>query len=517
MNRPDRPVTRPVHRRAALALLLAALAAASVLIGARLGAQSLWIDEAITLVPVTVAEGTADLIARVRRLDTQPPASHLLLYGVRDLLPRDEIGWRLPSLLAAEAGILLLALLAGRLLGPAGLLATGLCAQASPYLLFYATEARNYALWFFAIAAAAYAMTRAIEAIAARRPPGAIAFWAAAWTLANGLGLWTHLFHLFALLVQAVVLAGLAYALRPPSTFLRRTAAWAAASFTGAVALVLPWVMTVVRDFGVARGVGWTRPFTSAGFGYFPFSLVCGFSLGPDLRALHERPARELVAAHPLAVGAGAAALVVLAVGLWSVARGAGRDAIDALAPVLFLLAPAAGFLGPALYAFARDFPLVPRHLMFLWPLVPMLQGWLWTRRPRLRPALCGVVALQVFACGALLFDPAYAKDDERGAVRFAEAHSGSRPLILGDAAPLYAVRGTGLMKSITDPGGAAVTASDATDLWLVDNRRWEDPDGNIREKTARAAAALGLTEAGAYEQFRGLVLRHWRRDEGER
>ena len=507
---PEPGTPRPSHSTA-LAVLLAALGAATLLAGSRLRAQSLWIDEAITLVPVTAAEGPADLITRVRRIDTQPPASHLLLYAVRDLLPRDEVGWRLPSLLAAEAGILMLALLAGRLLGAAGLLAAGLCAQASPYLLFYATEARNYALWFLAVATAAYAMTRCLQAIAAHRPPGAIAGWAAAWALANGLGLWTHLFHLFALVVQGVVLAGLAYALHPPRPVVRRAAVWGAAAFASSLALILPWVLTVVRVLGVAKGVGWTRPLASAGLGYFPFALVFGFSFGPDLRELHVRPARALLAAHPLAIGLGALALVALLAGLRSVCL-RGKEAIDRVAPVLFLLAPAAGILGPVAYGFARDFPLVPRHLMFLWPLVPMLQAWLWVRRQHFRPAVGAVVALQVFACGALLFAPAYAKDDERGAVRFAEAQSGDRPVILGDAAPLYAVRGAGLMKAYTSPGSAAVLDSGATDLWLVDNRPWEDPEGTLRDRTARAAERLGMNEAGAYEQFPGLVLRHWRR-----
>ena len=516
-------------RTRALLFLAMVLAAAGTLIATRLSSQSLWIDEAITLVPVTSAEGPADLVARVRRLDTQPPASHLLLYGLRDLLPRDEFGWRLPSLVAAEIGILLLALTAGRLLGPGGLLAAGLGAQVSPYLLFYAMEARNYALWLLAIAAAAYAMTRCLESIAAARPSREVAGWGAAWAIANGLGLWTHLFHLFALMVQAVILAGLVRRLRPSRDTTRRGALVSAAAFAGAGLLILPWIVTVVRVFGVARGVGWTRPFAAAGFAWFPFALVFGFSLGPDLRELHVHAAREIVLAHPVALGLGTAALLILAAGIASVLRsgrpgdpgpspsGRLREGMDAAAPMLFLAAPVAGLLGPLLYARSRDFPLVPRHLMFVWPLVPLLQAFLAARRPRLRPALAAVVVLQIVASGNLLFDPVYAKDDERGAIRFAEARSGGRPVVLGDAAPLYATRGPGLMKVFTDPKSEAVLQSGATDLWLVDNRPWEDPEGNVRQKTAQAAALLGLAPAGEHAQFRGLVLRHWRRGEAPR
>jgi len=510
-----------MSRSRAILLLAVVLAAAGTLVAARLGAQSLWIDEAITLVPVTAADGPADLVARVRRLDSQPPASHLLLYALRDLLPQDEVGWRLPSLLAAEIGILLLALTSGRLLGPFGLLAAGVCAQASPYLLFYAMEARNYALWFLAVAASTYALTRCLEAIAAHRPAREVAPWAAAWAIANGLGLWTHLFHLFALVVQAVVLAGLAWRLRPPREVARRAAAWSAAAFAGSAVIVLPWLVTVLRAFGVARGVGWTRPFSAAGLAYFPFALVFGFSLGPDLRELHVHGPRQLLTGHPMALGLGSVSLLFLGAGLWSLLRGersvpAGQfqETIDAAAPVLFLVAPAAGLLGPLLFAEVRGFPLVPRHLMFLWPLVPLLQAYIAARSPRFRPALAAIVALQITACGSLLFDPVYAKDDERGAIRYAEARSGSRPVVLGDAAPLYTARGLGLMKAFTDPKSDAVLGSGATDLWLVDNRRWEDPEGNLRTKAAQAAALLGLEPAGDHEQFRGLVLRHWRRAE---
>ncbi|HET8947808.1 MAG TPA: hypothetical protein VFQ07_12570 [Candidatus Polarisedimenticolia bacterium] len=500
-------------RRGAAFGLAFVLAAGTLVTGARLGAQSFWIDEAITLVPVTQAQNTADLVARVRVIDTQPPASHAVLFFLRGLLPHDEFGWRLPSLLAVEAGVLLLALLGGRLFGAAGLFWTGLCAQISPYLLFYAMEARNYALWFLAVALAGYAMTRCLQAIAAGRPPAEVAIAAALWAAANALGLWTHLFHLFALLAQGIVLAGLVLVLRPPRPIVRRGALVSAASLGASLLLFLPWIVTIAQgEHGVARGVGWTRQLHYGGFLYFPFALLFGFSLGPDLRELHEEPARGLLLAHPVPLLLAAVAIAGLAAGLAVSLRGA-RRAGDPPAAVLFLLVPAAGFAGPVVYALARDFPLVPRHLMFLWPLVPLLQAHLASRRPRLQAVVAAVVCLQAVAAFNLLFDPAYAKDDERGAVRWAEARSGARPVILGDAAPLYAEKGLGLMKALTEPKSDRVLGSGATDLWLVDNRPWEDPQGNIREKTGQAAERLGLLPAESEARFRGLVLRHWSKE----
>jgi uncharacterized membrane protein len=498
--------------RGARAGLILALAGGALVAAARLGSQSLWIDEAITLVPVTSANDAADLLVRVRTLDTQPPASHALLFALRPVLPANEFGWRLPSLLAVEAGVLLLALLGGRLFGPSGVLWTGVCAQVSPYLLFYAMEARNYALWFFAVAAAAYAMTRFVQAIGAGAPARAVALWAIVWTLANALGLWTHFFHVFALLVQGVVLGGVGVVRRPARPAARFIAAWSAASLLGSVVLFLPWLLIALSSQEVAQGVGWTRRLASTGLLYFPFALLFGFSFGPDLRELHERHLPQIALAHPAALLLAGAAIAILLAGIGSLTRRKRGAAEAPPAAVLYLLAPAAGLLGPALFAFARDFPLVPRHLMFLWPLLPLLQAQLALKRRPFRGAVVAIVALQAVAAFNLLFNPTYAKDDERGAVRFAETHSGPKPLILGDAAPLYAARGIGLMKAFTDPGSHAVIGSEATDLWLVDNRPWEDPDGRMRDKAAQAAGRLGLVEAESDERFRGLVLRHWQR-----
>jgi hypothetical protein len=218
-----------------------------------------------------------------------------------------------------------------------------------------------------------------------------------------------------------------------------RAAALATLVALGAsLVLFLPWIQLLVRSPAVARGVGWTRPLTSAGLLYFPFAFLFGFSFGPDLRELHENPARQIVAAHPLALTLAGVALACLVAGLWSGLR-APRQQGTPPAAVLYVLAPAVGLLGPALYVVAHDFPLVPRHLMFLWPLVPLLEAFVALRPGRPRAAVLAVVGLQAIAGWNLLFDPVYTKDDERGAVRFAEEHSGARPLILGDAAPLYA------------------------------------------------------------------------------
>jgi hypothetical protein len=500
--------------------LLVVLLAGTVLILPRLGSQSLWLDEGFTVMPALESHGLADLVDRVRQHDTQPPASHLLLYLLRDLLPRGEFGWRLPSFLVAEAGLVVLCGAVARRWGArAGWLAM-LAAQMSPFLAFYAMEARNYALWSFASAVALYSMVRCAEALEAdgagrtatsAAPGRALVVWTIAWGAANALGLWTHLFHLFAIATQVVLAAGLIL-LSPLTPGARRRALISVAAAQAlAGALFLPWIVAMARSSATLSGVGWTRPPVLASLLYYPFAMVFGFSLGPDLRELHQETMRRMVAHHAVALCAAAAALAVLALALLLLARQAWIDPRSRRTLLVPFSALAAGLAGPTLYAVVAGFPLLPRHLMFAWPALPILQALAWERLPPLRPALAAVIAVQLVALGNLLYNPAYAKDDERGAVRFAEAHSGASAVIVGDVAPLYTEHARGFVRNFTDPGQQGLY-DDATDAWLVDNRPWEDPEGRYRARMGRALAEAGLEPAGEDARFRGVVLRHWRR-----
>src|SRR6266404_6057678 len=70
-----------------------------------LGSQSLWLDEGLTVGPAVTATSATDLLARVRAVDTQPPASHFLLWALCTYLPHTEFFYRLPSFVAVELGI----------------------------------------------------------------------------------------------------------------------------------------------------------------------------------------------------------------------------------------------------------------------------------------------------------------------------------------------------------------------------------------------------------------------------
>jgi 4-amino-4-deoxy-L-arabinose transferase-like glycosyltransferase len=520
-------LSRPLTPAAGLLALLAILACGALLVAPRLGAQSLWLDEAFTLIPVVEAHGFADLLDRVRHFDTQPPASHIALYLTRDLLPDGDAGHRLPSFLAVEIGIALLAGAVARLWGwPAGLVAAG-AAQFSPYLIWYALEARNYGLWFLAVVTSFYCLVRWIEALggpgnaastsaggAGRGQPAdadAVWTWAILWGFASAVGLWTHMFHLFAMVGQvvAVLIAG-----RPAQPLTRRRAGLSLfMAIWLALLLFSPWILGLARRAGLLRGVGWTRQPTLLSLIYYPFALMFDSSLGPDLRELHTKLLLEIIRDHPLSLAAGAVALSVMGFAWWRLVRDAWRSDDRRWEAAVLLFAPSAGLLGPALYAVLLGFPLVPRHLMFVFPLLPVATALAWLRMPRLRPALAAVAALQLLTFGNLLWNGRFAKDDERGAVRFAEASSeAAGTYILGDVAPLYTTRAHGMLLRTVDLGLEPEWVRSAQDIYYVEVRRWEQGRDRYLEKLARLTEREGLPYKGHDLRFLGVRLHHWAR-----
>jgi len=489
------------------ARLLAAvlLLVGSLLIFPRLGTQSLWVDEGLTVGPALAATGLPDLVARVRQVDTQPPGSHLVLYALRDVLPRSELGFRLPSFVAVEIGLALFYVLLRRLWGaPTALIALALAQHAS-YLAFFAAEARNYGLWFLLIVASLLlALLWHERAYAGRRGAAACAL---AWGLVNGLGMWTHLFHACVMVGELAVVFAIVLArpsdLRAPGRYLLG----AVLSLGVTVLLAAPWLVILAHGAatGQALGVSWTRAFSLGNGPYYLYAFHFGTSFGPNLRELHTETMRTLLARHWLALSvAGAVAGVTGTVYL--------RLIVDALRRpqhryelLLLMVFPLGSLAGPLAYAMWTDFPLHPRHLLFIWPFVPVVFALGFVRAPRLRPLLVMVAAVQLVAFANLLYQPQYWKDDERGAVRFAEAQSGNHAYVLGDVAPLYCLRVEGRPKTFTDfPAGTQ-------DVWLVDNRAWEPENGRLRIELNRRMQSMGFASVGSHEDFRGIVLRHWK------
>jgi mannosyltransferase len=206
-------------------------------------------------------------------LRTSPPGSpesspplYFLVARATGALTGLEAGLRLPSLLAAGVTALLVFALARRVFSlPAALLAAALWA-CSPFVAFYAVEARPYALLMALSAASTLALLRALE----RGGRGSWVLWAglaAAATL-------THYTGIAVLAVQALW----ALAARPG----RRGEVLAATA--GAGALLLPWAIAARSSRGALE-----------------FNLALYDLLGPKTPGEFAGNAFRPLAGHPFA------------------------------------------------------------------------------------------------------------------------------------------------------------------------------------------------------------------------
>lgn len=182
----------PDRRRAAPWLAVGLLAAlAFALATYRAEAKSIWWDESLSLHRARRSAGEI-LSNRIdlpgsTTVDLHPPLYFLLLRGAIGLLGERDLALRFPSAVFATLTVPCLYALGARLRSRrAGACAAALGA-ASPFVLWYAQEARMYTMATFLGVASLYALWRAVE--------GRRASWGVAYALLTLLGLGTHYLH----------------------------------------------------------------------------------------------------------------------------------------------------------------------------------------------------------------------------------------------------------------------------------------------------------------------------------
>jgi uncharacterized membrane protein len=160
--------------RAALWLILLLAFALRVY---RLGAQAIWWDESLSLHRATRDLGTVlantILIQNVVTTDTLPQCYFIFLHFLVRAFGTSEFALRFFSVIANIATIPLVYALARRWLGHAAALIAALLGALSPFYVWYAQEARPYALVLFWSTLAVYALTRAFSPVIARSVPSA--------------------------------------------------------------------------------------------------------------------------------------------------------------------------------------------------------------------------------------------------------------------------------------------------------------------------------------------------------
>jgi mannosyltransferase len=219
--------------------------------------QSLFGDELFTYY-VTEPGGLGEVLDRVRDIESNPPLFSVLAWLFAQV--GDATVWtRVPSLVAGCALIPLLALLGARLGGPrVGVTAAALVA-ASPFAVFFATEARGYAVLAFLLALSTFALLNAVDGGGRR--------WWAAFAIASVAALYTHYTAAFPLAAQA------AWAL-----WAHRERAREVVLAHAAVALAFaPWI-PLIRENDAERAVGGA------------FDLTLGTAFTAPLRSVFGHP-----------------------------------------------------------------------------------------------------------------------------------------------------------------------------------------------------------------------------------
>lgn len=391
-------------------MVLAAAALGLALRLYRLGAQSLWVDEAATYLS---SAGTPWWVITQRRYDGSVPPLYFLLVNAVLRVGDSEAALRAVSVVAGVLSIPLLYAVARRWIGDAAAALAAVFLALAPFHVWYSQEARAYAtlvcLGLAAVRAAQWAADRPGD----WRPHALLValLVAAFYCHSEGLAL---------LPVAAVVLAAGTWPARWNAAWPRRDAGRLAlrlAAVLGAAGLlILPGYL---RYFTIDRyPTNHTDgSFNPSALAYTLWAFGTGFSLGPSLADFHAAPAARVARGAAGVIGP---VLLALAALLALGARAVWRRSPRAFAGVA-ALAGAPVVLAAAGSVWAR-YPYNVRYAALAFPafVVLLAAGVAAVRAAWARAgAAAAVCALAAASLRQYFGDPRYAREDNRGASAF--------------------------------------------------------------------------------------------------
>ncbi|MGC8837246.1 MAG: glycosyltransferase family 39 protein, partial [Anaerolineae bacterium] len=384
----------------------------------RLGADSLWYDETVTL--FIAREDWARLTAHTAG-DIHPPLYYYLQHVWLAAAGTGEFAAAFFSLFFGVLAVALVYRLARDLTGQGTVsLLAGLLAALSPYHLWYSQEVRMYTLGACLGLGAGLLLWRWLREVRAR--PGHLGLrWLAAYALLAALGLYT--LYYFAFLLAFLGLWGLAAAWRAGHTPPQRTRlvlSWCAAQ-VAALALFGPWLPVAFRQATTPPVPPW-RSFTP-----LPQVLLESWNALSVGQSLPPRLSWPWLLATALLVALGIAALV--------------RERKGNIALFLggYVALPLA-----AIYLASYATPLF--HPRYLFTYAPPFSILLAAGLGRLRQksqwawAAAFLFLLGGYGWSAWRFEtlPAYRADDHRAAVRYLESHLRPGDAVLVNAGYVY-------------------------------------------------------------------------------
>ncbi len=416
-------------------LLLLTLLLAFALRVHNLGSQSLWYDEAVTA--QVAQQGLAEM-ARWTADDIQPPLYYAITAGWVQFAGMSEWALRFPSAFFGALMVALAYALGRRLFGRVAGGLAALLAALHPLWVYYSQEARMYTLLAALGMVAGYALLRVLAAERSHTgyPKFRLGWWAALVVAAIAL-LYTHYFAVF--LLAAFALYFLLCLLARRDLGRRRLLVEGAAAGLLVILAYLPWLPNTLRRFGEDASYWQGALKLDEALRHIAIS----FSTGETV--LEQQ-------AIPLAWFVAALTVVCLAALLWTSFRShrssftlsrrvGGPEWIIHRSSVLFVLLYLLAPIAAILLLSTGNPKFNPRYLMLASPaLVLLLAGGLALpfRSPlpsnhspftvnhffRLLSCLSLISLLAIFAFSIRNWfaDPAFTKDDWRGAVAYVQS-----------------------------------------------------------------------------------------------
>lgn len=368
----------------------------------KLGSQSIWGDESLTLLWYTAGKTFAEAWHNIWQAAAHPPLYFIIAYYWFKL-GKSEFMLRFPSALFGIASIPVLYLLAKRLFGRKTAGIAAFIAVLSPVHIWYSQEARMYSLQILLSLASMLFFVKVWQEKRARDVALYMLFTVAA--------LFTHVNTVFLLAAQGVFSVGASI------RNTRRMLMWIGIQ-AAALLIFSPWLLNLVYDTvssgnGVHVGYERAASFLDAGYGLYTFSV--GYSMGPSVIELHQGSVRHALMGHLATIifpGIIFAALIVLGLirsrqtGKWN---------------FWFLLTGL--IIPPALAAAMSIYPGIPMNPRYM--IVAIISYWLTLalgiqlsfRMRMLRLLPVAVLAIYSGSLFNYYFNPSYAKQDIRSAV----------------------------------------------------------------------------------------------------
>ena len=226
-----------------IGMVLLLIAAVVRLIG--LGLDSLWFDEVFS---VRIARlGVSEIVSLAAR-DVHPPLYYLLLHFWTKLFGDTEFAVRMLSAVFSGLTVFVVYRLALMLFNRRTAIYTALLTALSPLQVFYAQEARMYALLACLSTISVYFFLRWLKD--GERLPAVL------YVISTALLLYTHLYALFVVLAQFLYFAMLLFVAR--DVFRERWRAWLTMCFITGL-LFVPWMLIAFQQASRATGHFWIK------------------------------------------------------------------------------------------------------------------------------------------------------------------------------------------------------------------------------------------------------------------